>query len=640
MKSKTSPECKPCWRLLLYAIVLHLTVLPWFLLFIRHAVIANRTISFSCLLFFLSSLLAYPALWNLPSIGAAALGFCLFKKPLARLIFTAMAGAFASLAGLYLIGDYIMLLKYGYHFNGLVFNLLVTPGGFESMGLDALSITCCCLAFALYILLQMMLTFTCYQAQWTGRLATALARHWHLPTLLPAIVSLALVISLLSTGVADFRADASVMANVDMFPGLITIRMRKLMRSLGFQDPPREDIQLLSRHNLHADALNYPQKSIQRQPDHRKYNVIWLVAESLRADLLTDEIMPNTWQFAKSCHRFLNHYSGGRGTRPGMFSMFYGLYATNWFSFLGQRRGPLVLDWMHEDNAQFLCQTSAKFTYPEFDQTIFVTMKQEQLREHSKGFPPDRDVLLTDQMLSFIAERDTSRPFFAFGFFESTHAPYSFPPDKIIRKNYLEHINYATVSPKDATMLFNRDANAAYHVDSQFARILQMVMADEELRNNTIIIITGDHGEEFFENGRLGHNSAFVQQQIHVPLVFYHPGTQAAVHDQITHHTDLVPTLATLFGVQNPPQDFSVGQDLLSPNYHRDFFIVCGWDEVAFVNQTHKYILPVGSAGAIFRREVTTLDDQPVNESKKSKFFKQFASQLQAAQKDMTRFVH
>ena len=639
MKSNPSPECKPCWRLLLYAIVLHLTILPWFSFFIRHAVADKQTTSLSCLIFFLSSLLAYPLLWNLPAIVAAALGFCVFKKPLTRLIFTAMAGAFASFTGLYIIGDYIMLLKYGYHFNGLVFNLLITPGGFESMGLDALSIIFSCLAFALYILLHMMLVFACYQAKWTGRLASEIARRCP-PILLPAIVSLALLISLLSTGVADFRADASVMAHVDVFPGLIAIRMRKLMRRLGFQDPPREEMQLLSRRNLHADALNYPQKSIQRQPDHRKYNVIWLVAESLRADLLTEEIMPHTWQFAQSCHRFLNHYSGGRGTRPGMFSMFYGLYATNWFSFLGQRRGPLVLDWLHDDNAQFLCQTSAKFTYPEFDQTIFVTLKHEQLREHPKGFPPDRDVLLTDQMLSFIAERDTSRPFFAFGFFESTHAPYSFPPDKIIRKNYLEHINYATVSPEDAPMLFNRDANAAYHVDSQLARIFQMVMADEELRNNTIVIFTGDHGEEFFENGRLGHNSAFVQQQIHVPLVFYHPGAQAAVHDQITHHTDLVPTLATLFGVQNPAQDFSVGQDLLSPNYQRDYFIVCGWDEVAFVNRTHKYILPVGSPGAIFRREVTTLDDRPVDESQRSQFFKQFAAQLQAAQKDMTRFVH
>ena len=625
---------------MLYAVVLYLLTLPWFALFIQHSLATRQTISFSCLLFCLSSLLIYPLLWNLPAILTATLGFCVFKKKPARLTFAVLAGVFASFAGLYIFGDYVLLLKYGYHFNGLVLNLLLTPGGFESMGLDTVTITCSCLAISVYVLLHIALCLTCYQIQWAGRLAAVFSRCKHISIILPACGALALLLSLLSTGVADFRADASVMAHVDMFPGLVTIRMRKLMRQLGFQDPPREKIQLLSRQNLHAETLKYPQAVIRRSPEHRKYNVIWLVAESLRADLLTEEIMPHTWRFAQSCHRFQNHYSGGRGTRPGMFSMFYGLYATNWFSFLGQRRGPLVIDWMHEDNAQFLCQTSAKFTYPEFDQTIFATLNHEQLREHYKGFPPDRDVRLTDQMLEFIAKRDPSRPFFAFGFFESTHAPYSFPPDQIIRKDYLEHINYATVSPKDAPMLFNRDANAAYHVDSQLARIFQMIMADEELRNNTIVIFTGDHGEEFFENGRLGHNSAFVQPQIHVPLVFYHPDAKPAIHSQMTHHTDLVPTLATLFGIQNPAQDFSVGQDLLSPDYRRDYFIVCGWDEVAFVNHTHKYILPVGSAGAIFRREVTTLDDHPVNENQKNEFFKQFANQLQEAQKDMTRFVH
>ena len=42
---------------------------------------------------------------------------------------------------------------------------------------------------------------------------------------------------------------------------------------------------------------------------------------SLRADLLNAETMPATWQFAADKHRFTAHYSGGNGTRAGMFSM-------------------------------------------------------------------------------------------------------------------------------------------------------------------------------------------------------------------------------------------------------------------------------------------------------------------------------
>ena len=63
-------------------------------------------------------------------------------------------------------------------------------------------------------------------------------------------------------------------------------------------------------------------------------NIVWLVSESWRWDMLNPEIMPNTWAVTQNAHRFTRHYSGGNGTRMGMFAMFYGLYGTYWFPFL------------------------------------------------------------------------------------------------------------------------------------------------------------------------------------------------------------------------------------------------------------------------------------------------------------------
>jgi arylsulfatase A-like enzyme len=44
-----------------------------------------------------------------------------------------------------------------------------------------------------------------------------------------------------------------------------------------------------------------------------------------------------------------------------------------------------------------------------------------------------------------------------------------------------------------------------------------------EVRNNTIIIITADHGEEFYEHGGFTHSTTLYEEAIHVPLIIYYP---------------------------------------------------------------------------------------------------------------------
>ncbi|HZJ71964.1 MAG TPA: hypothetical protein VFF36_13615, partial [Planctomycetota bacterium] len=58
---------------------------------------------------------------------------------------------------------------------------------------------------------------------------------------------------------------------------------------------------------------------LERAPGSRDWNVLWLVAESLRADALDPEIMPATSAFAERATRFDRHYSSGNGTRMGLF---------------------------------------------------------------------------------------------------------------------------------------------------------------------------------------------------------------------------------------------------------------------------------------------------------------------------------
>ncbi len=54
-----------------------------------------------------------------------------------------------------------------------------------------------------------------------------------------------------------------------------------------------------------------------------------------------------------------------------------------------------------------------------------------------------------------------------------------------------------------ADQLRNRYSNSAHWVDVQLGRIYQY-LREQNLLDNTVVIVTGDHGEEFMEKGVLG----------------------------------------------------------------------------------------------------------------------------------------
>jgi membrane-anchored protein YejM (alkaline phosphatase superfamily) len=297
----------------------------------------------------------------------------------------------------------------------------------------------------------------------------------------------------------------------------------------------------------------------------------------------------------------------------GMFSMFYGLYGGYWFEFQELERGPLLVDTLVDDGYQMWLRTSAKFTYPEFDETIFARVPRDAMHEGDgrPGWMNDRDHV--GALLESIDQRDRARPFFAFMFFESPHARYDFPPESVIRTPYLERLNYATMDlHRDIGLIKNRYLNACHHLDSQLQRVYDH-LEREGLLDSTLVVVTGDHGEEFMEKGHWGHASAFTEEQTRVPLVLWVPGVRPAEVTRMTSHLDLPATILGLLGVANPPSDYSLGNDLLH-GPERTFTVVSGWDDLAWVDAQHKVRLPFGRFDLAQRRGVTTRDDAPLPE--------------------------
>jgi len=320
-----------------------------------------------------------------------------------------------------------------------------------------------------------------------------------------------------------------------------------------------------------------------------------------------------------------------------LFGMFYGLYGNYWFKALREQRTPVMMDLLIKDNYQLQMYTSAKFTYPEFDRTIFAGVPAEALRQNTEKLPGWQcDDKFVGEMLDFIRSRDPARPFMTFMFFESPHARYYFPPECVIRTPYLEDFNYATANlERDAPLIFNRYVNSCRHLDVQFGRVLKELEAGG-LLDSTILIITGDHGEEFMEHGRWGHSSSYNEEQTVVPLVLWTPGRDPAVVERMTSHLDLPATLLKLLGVTNHPEDYSLGRDLLDGS-PREYTIMSDWSNMAYVDAEYKAVFPTSNAGARQRPYVTGADDIPLADERQ--FLQKRRERIAGVLTEMSRFT-
>ena len=117
----------------------------------------------------------------------------------------------------------------------------------------------------------------------------------------------------------------------------------------------------------------------------------------------------------------------------------------------------------------------------------------------------------------------------------------------------------------DPTPFWNLYRNCCYQDDLLLGRIFE-TLKKEGLMDNTIIILSGDHSQEFNENHHnyWGHNGNFSKAQIGVPMIWHVPGAKPQKFTHRTTHYDVVPTLMkNHLGVKNNPADYSMGRMMM-----------------------------------------------------------------------------
>ncbi|EOB3568265.1 choline-sulfatase [Vibrio vulnificus] len=374
----------------------------------------------------------------------------------------------------------------------------------------------------------------------------------------------------------------------------------KFMRKQGWVDEEALERQKALAFKRKND-LNYPLAPLQTQPVEKPLNIMLLVVDSWRADTFNADNTPNMWKYAQSGVVFNNHIATGNATRTGIFGLFYGIPGTYWHGFLANQQSPVLIDRVQALDYQLGIFTAAQLRKPEFNQTVFT--KVENLRIGSRGnWPSELDADLTQDWLAWYDQRDKSKPTFSFLFYDAPHG-YDFPAD--FEPKYepmLKEVNYLKLNnDTDPTPFFNRYKTSVRYVDSMATKVLDKLKESGDLEN-TVVIITGDHGQEMNDNklNFWGHNSNFTDAQVNVPFAIFGPGVDPEKMqwstEALTSHQDVVPTLMKHYlGVTNDVKDYSVGEDLLGDAVKRDWIISSNYSGYAIITEDN--ILEVSGGG-------------------------------------------
>jgi arylsulfatase A-like enzyme len=165
---------------------------------------------------------------------------------------------------------------------------------------------------------------------------------------------------------------------------------------------------------------------------------------------------------------------------------------------------------------------------------------------------------VTSKAISFVRQKHES-PFFLFAHYFDPHYHY------MLHKKYDYYSSYkgAIKSGHSILDLWRRRGNlttddikyliALYDSEIAFTDehvgLLLGEVKQQGLYDESIIIVTADHGEEFMERGWLGHTITLNQELIRVPLIMKLPGYKAKVLDSAVGLIDIVPTLYDYLGI-------------------------------------------------------------------------------------------
>ncbi|HQU34984.1 MAG TPA: sulfatase [Anaerolineales bacterium] len=208
-----------------------------------------------------------------------------------------------------------------------------------------------------------------------------------------------------------------------------------------------------------------------------------------------------------------------RGYRTGAFNGNFETVTSHW----GFARGFLHF----EDYYQTLPQLAVSSVYGRFmEYYVFHKVFNMEFSIDRRWGPS-----VNQSALDWI-DQDDDTPFFAFVNYYDAHAPYISPerakfsnlpnPGGLVNTDWTTADIYNPKTPEQAQGEIDAYDGGIYYTDQQIDVLLKELESRGKL-DNTIVVITSDHGELFGEHGLCEHHNSLYKPVIHVPLIVWYP---------------------------------------------------------------------------------------------------------------------
>ena len=377
-----------------------------------------------------------------------------------------------------------------------------------------------------------------------------------------AVVAVLFFVDVLLAGFQISRGHDQWQAVADANPLRINSADRLFAKWFSYGSEHDADLEAANRAFVKAtqDAMRpHPETSTvfhqANSAGRRQMNVVIVTIEGLNERLIDSTTMPFWTQLEARSMSLHSHYSTGNVTEYGVLGVLYGAPPDFY-------RGTLTVPWRRQLPIDKQPPQRGSPYIDAFNQQGYHTRliswelsSWANLGVYLRNFNEPAFETSNDWNTLPVLKREMSEPglHLVYMHYNGTHFPYDhdvkynrFAPE--VASNY----SYASWRMRqEAPAITNRYRNCLLELDAWLKQLTETVDMQ-----NTILVLTGDHGEEFFEHSRLGHASTLSDPQIQTVALIYVPGQTPRAIEAVTSHVDLMPTLMDLLGWPQPVPPF------------------------------------------------------------------------------------
>ena len=364
--------------------------------------------------------------------------------------------------------------------------------------------------------------------------------------------------------------------------------------------------------------------------------------DTLRADHLgcygyPKDTSPNIDQLSKDSLLFQQNYSHSPVTLPSHMSMLTSLYPTSHKIYDNTSEAELELDSSIPTLAEFFRQNNyftAAFTGGAWVGAKFGFANGFDFFHENSRKVNDFPENLFQQAKNWITKYQYQK-FFIFLHTYEIHGPFApkAPFNKMFTAEdakwdkidpYKLLIQREGISPelneKEKQNLIALYDGEIRYVDEYFIKPLIEMLKSQNLYDNTMIVLTSDHGEEFYEHQGWLHYDTLYEEIIHVPLIIKFPNSlyKNQKINKISRIIDITPSILDIIGINYPAKIFE-GTSILNllKKREKESRVSIGFKFFPIINQQNQYEFLLDKMSENFENLKLILNEKESNETNK-----------------------